>query len=209
MPFLLPPADFTAKELADLQLTGTCETQICRSAGPWSIGTPNKIEHSIQTAYIKAIQLSEHFVYIENQFFITSTEVVGVSVENNIGNALVERIIRAHRDEVPWRYDQESLLRTLPNFAFISFFTRAIILIPLEPGYPMPVDHPDAGSVRLIMACQFQSISRGEHSIFARLRREGIDPNEYISFYSLRSWARMQDGTLATSDVSQKVHVRC
>ena len=66
----------------------------------------------------------------------------------------------------------------------------------------MPVDHPDAGSVRLIMECQFMTISRGEQSIFARLRRDGIDPNEYISFYGLRSWAKMQDGTLATSDVS-------
>ena len=76
------------------------------------------------------------------------------------------------------------------------------MVIPLEPGYPMPVDHADAGSVRLIMECQFMTISRGEQSIFARLRRDGIDPNEYISFYGLRSWARMQDGTLATSDVS-------
>jgi phospholipase D1/2 len=74
--------------------------------------------------------------------------------------------------------------------------------MPLEPGYAMPVDHPDAGSVRLIMECQFNSISRGEHSIFARLRRDGIDPNEYISFYGLRNWARMQDGTLSTSGVS-------
>ena len=65
MPFLLPPADFTAKELNDLQLSGTCEIQICRSAGPWSMGTAKHVEHSIQTAYIKAIQLSDHFVYIE------------------------------------------------------------------------------------------------------------------------------------------------
>ena len=72
-------------------LTGTCEMQIVRSAGPWSLGTSDRIEHSIQNAYLKgrpypirfgtkfkqlllftAIQLSEHFVYIENQFFITS-----------------------------------------------------------------------------------------------------------------------------------------
>jgi phospholipase D1/2 len=87
-----------------LGLTGTCELQICRSAGPWSLGTPGRIEHSIQNAYLKgsifclnqvvfqlnifaplpwpfflfknswdiAIEMSEHFVYIENQFFITS-----------------------------------------------------------------------------------------------------------------------------------------
>lgn len=160
--------------------------QICRSAGPWSIGTPNKTEHSIQTAYLYAIQTSKHFVYIENQFFITSTTVVGTAIENNIGNALVERIQRAAREGTPW---------------------RAVILMPLEPGYPMPVDHPDAGSVRLIMECQFNSMCRGENSIFARLRRDGIDPNEYITFYSLRGWTQMSDGTLSTCGIY--IHAKC
>ncbi|CCA76658.1 probable SPO14-phospholipase D [Serendipita indica DSM 11827] len=72
MPFLLPPPEFKPGELTSQGLTGTCEMQIVRSAGPWSMGTLNKVEHSIQTAYLKAIQMSEYFVYIENQFFITS-----------------------------------------------------------------------------------------------------------------------------------------
>lgn len=67
MPFLLPPADFSPAELTQFGLTGTCEAQICRSAGPWSLGTPERVEHSIQNAYLKAIENSEHFVYIENQ----------------------------------------------------------------------------------------------------------------------------------------------
>ena len=88
MPFLIPPSEFKPGELTQLGLTGTCELQICRSAGPWSLGTSDRVEQSIQNAYLKgmyparislktansriAIQLSEHFVYIENQFFITS-----------------------------------------------------------------------------------------------------------------------------------------
>ena len=88
MPFLVPPSEYKHGELSRLGLTGTCELQICRSAGPWSLGTLDKVECSIQNAYLKgmytlytsldvltphaAIQLSEHFVYIENQFFITS-----------------------------------------------------------------------------------------------------------------------------------------
>jgi phospholipase D1/2 len=88
MPFLLPPPEFKPGELIAMGLTGTCEMQICRSAGPWSLGTSNRTEHSIQNAYLKgqavvvyaggvtnsllAIEMSEHFVYIENQFFITS-----------------------------------------------------------------------------------------------------------------------------------------
>ena len=53
MPFLLPPSEFKPGELADMGLTGTCELQICRSAGPWSLGTPDRVEHSIQNAYLK------------------------------------------------------------------------------------------------------------------------------------------------------------
>lgn len=53
MPFLIPPPEFKPGELSAMGLTGTCELQICRSAGPWSLGTPDNIEHSIQNAYLK------------------------------------------------------------------------------------------------------------------------------------------------------------
>lgn len=185
-PFLLPAPDFTHKELEKYQLTGTCEVQICRSAGPWSLGTSKTVEHSIQNAYLKCIQMSDHFVYIENQFFVTSTQVEGTVIENNIGNALVSRIIRAHREGTPW---------------------RAIIVIPLIPGFPMPISEPDASSVRIICDCQFRSICRGEHSIFGKLRREGIDPDQYISFFSLRNWGKLKGGQLTTEQVY--IHGKC
>ncbi|CAO1625909.1 unnamed protein product [Sympodiomycopsis kandeliae] len=185
-PFLVPAPDFTAKELKDYKLTGTCETQICRSAGPWSLGTSKTVEHSIQNAYLKCIQMSDHFVYIENQFFVTSTVVEGTMIENNIGNALVSRIIRAHREGTPW---------------------RAVIVIPLIPGFPMPISEPDASSVRIICDCQYRSICRGEHSIFGKLRREGIDPDEYIGFFSLRNWGKLRGGQLTTEQVY--IHGKC
>ncbi|KAG1829755.1 phospholipase D [Suillus variegatus] len=177
MPFLLPPPEFKPEELAAMGLTGTCEMQICRSAGPWSLGTSNRIEHSIQNAYLKAIEMSEHFVYIENQFFITSTVVNDVKVENRIGDALVDRIIRAHREGTPW---------------------KCCIVIPLLPGFPFSIDHSDASAIRIIVECQNRTISRGPNSIFARLRKEGIEPEDYISVFSLRNWAKMRNGVLTT-----------
>ncbi|KAG9009262.1 Phospholipase D1 [Tulasnella sp. JGI-2019a] len=180
MPFLLPAPDFKIAELEDQALTGSCEVQICRSAGPWSLGTTTRIEHSIQNAYLKAIELSEHFVYIENQFFVTSTVVNDVPVENNIGDALVHRAIRAHRTGTKW---------------------RAVIVIPLLPGFTFPIDHNDASAIRLIVELQNRSICRGPHSIFSRLRKEGIDPNDYITFFSLRGWGKLESGTLTTEMV--------
>ncbi|KAH9825288.1 hypothetical protein DFH28DRAFT_943383 [Melampsora americana] len=180
MPFLIPPSDFTPLELSERRIIGTCEAQICRSCGPWSIGTPSKIEHSIQTAYVKAIELSDHFVYIENQFFITSCIVEGTVITNQIGDALVNRIIKAHTQGTPW---------------------KAIIIIPTMPGYPSPLNEDAAGSVRLIVECQNRSICRGETSIFSRLRVEGIDPNDYITFFSLRGWGKLKNGQLTTEGV--------
>ncbi|TBU47403.1 phospholipase D [Dichomitus squalens] len=180
MPFLLPPPEFKPGELADMGLTGTCELQICRSAGPWSLGTPDRIEHSIQNAYLKAIQLSEHFVYIENQFFITSTVVNEVKVENRIGDAIVHRIIRAHRERTPW---------------------KCCIVIPLLPGFAFPVDHSDASAIRIILECQNRTICRGPHSIFGRLRKEGIDPDDYITVFSLRNWGKLRGDVLTTEQV--------
>ncbi|KIM43354.1 hypothetical protein M413DRAFT_18406 [Hebeloma cylindrosporum] len=180
MPFLLPPPEFRPGELTQLGLTGTCELQICRSAGPWSLGTPGRIEHSIQNAYLKAIQMSEHFVYIENQFFITSTVVNDVKVENNIGDAIVHRIIRAHRDRMPW---------------------KCCIMVPLLPGFTFPVDHSDASAIRIILECQNRTIARGPNSIFSRLRKEGIEPEDYIAVFSLRNWAKMRGDVLTTEQV--------
>jgi phospholipase D1/2 len=128
LPFLLPPPDARPEELEGLGLTGTCEVQILRSACTWSLGTEST-EHSIQTAYVQMIEDSDHFVYMENQFFITSTEVYGTRISNRIGDALVDRIIRAHENDEDW---------------------RCVIVMPLMPGFQNTVDEQEGTSVRLI-----------------------------------------------------------
>ncbi|KAI9784317.1 MAG: Phospholipase D1 [Geoglossum umbratile] len=186
-PFLLPPPDFVPADLEALGLDGTCEVQILRSCSPWSIGTTALVEHSIMNAYIKLIEQSDHFVYIENQFFISSCEMEGTRIENTIGDALVERIIRAYRNGEDW---------------------RATIVIPLMPGFQNTVDSQDGTSVRLIMQCQYRSICRGGTSIFGRLRAQDIDPEDYIQFYSLRSWGKLgPDKMLVTEQLY--IHAKC
>ncbi|KAI1177244.1 phospholipase D [Nemania sp. FL0916] len=181
-PFLLPPPDANESDLAGLGLSGTCEVQMLRSAGDWSLGFPKDVrEHSIQTAYVKLIEESEHFVYMENQFFVTSTETLNTKVVNRIGDALVERILRAHRNDEEW---------------------RCCILIPLMPGFQNTVDQAEGSSVRLIMQFQYRSICRGPHSIFGRLEASGVNPEDYISFFSLRTWGRMgEKNALATEQL--------
>ncbi|KAL2187027.1 phospholipase D [Thermothelomyces heterothallicus CBS 203.75] len=184
-PFLLPPPDCKPEELEAMGLSGTCEVQILRSATTWSLGIEHT-EHSIQSAYIKMIENSEHFVYIENQFFITSTETLNNKIVNGIGDALVRRIIRAHENDEDW---------------------RCIVIIPLMPGFQNEVNQPDGSSVRLILQCQYRSICRGEHSIFGRLRAAGIEPEDYIQFFSLRQWGKLGNGVLTTEQLY--IHAKC
>ncbi|EXJ59862.1 hypothetical protein A1O7_04009 [Cladophialophora yegresii CBS 114405] len=186
-PFLLPPPDFNPADLEALGLDGTCEVQICRSAGPWSMGTPDKTEHSIMNAYIKLIEESEHFVYIENQFFISSCETESTVVHNKIGDALVERITRASKNDEAW---------------------KAVVVIPLIPGFQNTVEEEGGTSVRLIMQYQYRSICRGESSIFGRLKAVGINPEDYIQFYALRQWGRIGPRkTLVTEQLY--IHAKC
>jgi phospholipase D1/2 len=168
-PILTPPPDFTPEELEAFDLTGTCEVQLLRSSGNWSLGL-KRHEQSIQNAYLKLIETSEYYVYIENQFFITASAFNGTVIENRIGDALVDRIIRAHNEKKKW---------------------KAIIVIPLMPGFESEVDEAEGSAVRVIMECQYQSISRGTTSIFAKLKKMKINPYDYIQFYSLRKWGRI------------------
>ncbi|PWY67571.1 phospholipase D1 [Aspergillus heteromorphus CBS 117.55] len=186
-PFLLPPPDFEEADLEALGLDGTCEVQILRSSSMWSTGTPDITEHSIMNAYVKLIEESEHFVYIENQFFVSTCEIDGRKIENLIGDALVERITRAAKNKEAW---------------------RAVIVIPLIPGFQNTVDSEGGTSVRLIMMCQYRSICRGETSIFGRLRALGIDPEDYIQFFSLRSWGKIgPQKQLVTEQLY--IHAKC
>merc|ERR1712137_893361 len=64
---------------------GASTCQIVRSVGPWSCGV--EIERSIQSAYQDMIEKAEHYIYIENQYFI--------SVENTLTDTLFQRISKA------------------------------------------------------------------------------------------------------------------
>jgi len=186
-PVLIPPPEYEQQELERLGMTGTCQIQILRSCSPWSIGTPNKVEHSIMNAYCHLIRNSEHFVYIENQFYISSCVVDNTPMHNKIGDAIVERAIQAHENGETW---------------------QACLVIPLMPGFQNSVDSQDGTSVRLIMQCQYRSICRGDTSIFGRLRARGIEPEDYVRFYSLRQWGKIGPRKCLTTE-QLYIHAKC
>ncbi|KAG8876589.1 hypothetical protein FRB98_007233 [Tulasnella sp. 332] len=144
---------------------GTCNVQVCRSVCRWSHDVPT--EHSIQNAYIQLIQEAKHFIYIENQFFISNTMDKGPIV-NKIAQALVARIIAA--------------ARAGQNF-------KVIVTIPEVPGFSGDIQQTD--SIKTIMAAQWRTMNRGGNSICELISKAGFDPRNYIRFYHLRVYDRI------------------
>jgi phospholipase D1/2 len=144
------------------------QCQIVRSCTKWSAGMPT--EHSIQDAYIGAIENSRHFVYIENQFFITATGNKQEPVHNQIGKALVDRILRAARAGDKY---------------------KVIVVIPSIPGFAGDLRDEAALGTRAIMEFQYNSINRGGHSIMELIAQAGFNPMDYIRFYNLRNYDRL------------------
>ncbi|KAJ2687951.1 hypothetical protein IWW39_002566 [Coemansia spiralis] len=174
MPFLMPKGEYSVSR-NDLQYRGTCRTQVLRSSAEWSMGIAK--ESSIHTAYCEMIRDAKHFVYIENQFFISNArDDPGYTIKNRIAEALVDRVKRAHRRGEKF---------------------RVVVLMPLMPAFEGDVNAAGAATLKLVMHWQYQAICRGDHSIAAQLEREGIAMHDYIRFFGLRTYdviRRFADG---------------
>ncbi|KAF2863254.1 phospholipase D/nuclease [Piedraia hortae CBS 480.64] len=172
---------FPEQEYPPGQLGGM-NVQLMRSCAKWSHST--FVEHSIANAYIQTIANSQHFVYIENQFFITATGTAQYPVRNRIGAALVERIVRAARNGEPY---------------------HVIVNIPAVPGFAGDLKIDDSLGTRAIMEFQYDSICRGGNSIMEKIAEAGVDPMQYIRFYNLRNYDRIRndsDGRSAQRETS-------
>jgi phospholipase D1/2 len=163
---LHPLSPLSGKSLGDKQ--GTVHAQIVRSSADWSSGILT--EHSIQNAYSELIRNAEHYVYIENQFFITATGEEQAPIHNTIGRAIVDAVVRAGKEGRKF---------------------RVIVLIPSIPGFAGDLRADAAIGTRAIMDYQYKSICRGEHSIFAQIEKQGVDPKNHIFFFNLRSYDRL------------------
>ncbi|XP_026831180.1 phospholipase D2 isoform X3 [Ooceraea biroi] len=153
--------------------------QVLRSVSSWSAGflDPETVERSIQEAYIDAISKAERYIYIENQFFITLASMDKTGVKNRIGETLLKRILRAHKEGAVF---------------------RVFVVMPLLPGFEGEVGGPSGTALRAITHWNYASISRGKDAILNRLTEAGIeDPSEYITFHGLRTHS-MLNGTLVT-----------
>ncbi|KAJ0004411.1 hypothetical protein NQD34_010625, partial [Periophthalmus magnuspinnatus] len=192
-PYLLPKSQCTAGDLPfTVPGASKARVQVLRSADRWSTGT---CENSILNAYLQTIEKSEHYIYIENQFFISCSD--GKTVYNGIGDAIVNRILRAHK------YD--SILAA--NYYLFNIDLceighegvcacreqkkyRVYIVIPLLPGFEGDVTSGEANAINAILHFTYRTLCRGSQSILSRLGE--IDQwTEYITVCGLRTHAQL------------------
>ncbi|KAI1413844.1 phospholipase D/nuclease [Hypoxylon sp. FL1857] len=158
----------TPMETKNLENRGTVRAQIVRSSADWSSGILT--DHTIQNAYSEIIRSAQHYVYIENQFFITATGDQQSPIHNTVGRAIVDACVRAGKEGRKF---------------------RVIIIIPAIPGFAGDLRDDAATGTRAIMDYQYKSICRGEHSIFEQIRAQGVNPKDHIFIFNLRSYDRL------------------
>lgn len=174
-PYLLPKSHTTANEIK-YQVPGCTQTnvQVLRSASDWSAGIKYH-EESIHTAYVNAIEHSQHYIYIENQFFISCAD--SKVVHNRIGDAIAKRIIKAYRDGKKY---------------------RVYVVTPLLPGFEGDINTGGGSAIQAVMHFNYRTMIRGDCSIISQLKKEmGDQWINYISFGGLRTHAELE-GRLVT-----------
>uniref|UniRef100_A0A2K5RHI2 Phospholipase n=1 Tax=Cebus imitator TaxID=2715852 RepID=A0A2K5RHI2_CEBIM len=177
-PYLLPKSTCTANQLPFTLPGGQCTTvQVLRSVDRWSAGT---LENSILNAYLHTIRESRHFLYIENQFFISCSD--GRTVLNKVGDEIVDRILKAHKQGQCF---------------------RVYVLLPLLPGFQGDISTGGGNSIQAILHFTYRTLCRGEYSILHRLKAAmGTAWRDYISICGLRT-----HGELGGHPVSELIYI--
>lgn len=148
---------------------GEMRMQALRSSSNWSTGRKTT-ESSIHECYLEAIDNADRFIYIENQFIISSTSSES-GVENKIIKAIFFRIKRAFTEKEPF---------------------KVIIFLPLLPAFEASLEEQQGKVMQIQVGLENQTIGIGEYSLYGKLKTllqgSGIDPEYYLMVCALRTW---------------------
>lgn len=158
---------YSSSQVSHDSKAGNCHVQVLRSSSLWSIGA--RTECSIQDGWVNAINEAEKFIYIETEFF-TGGGMAGTDVKNVVVQALLKKMVEKASSGQPF---------------------RVIVILPLT-GMG---NFLESEASRVAMQRQYMTICRGPHSLLYQFvqRLPGVDPSDYISFFSLRNWGVMNN----------------
>jgi phospholipase D1/2 len=123
-----------------------------------------EVERSIELAYLELIGRSKHYIYIENQFFVS--RLSGEDVKNGISEAILNRITKADADRETF---------------------RVFLFLPLLPGFEGEIWEKSGNIMKIQLGLQLLTLFHSPKSLFAQLIKKGIDPGKYIQVLSLRT----------------------
>jgi len=127
-----------------------------------------RTESSIHSAYCDLVQNAGHFVYIENQFFVSGMDG-DEAVGNRVAEAIYRRIVGAHTKK-------ETFL--------------VMIVLPLLPAFDGTIAPNKGTSLTGVMSWQYRTL----RTLRSRLEEMSIDPDEYLNVYGLRTFGYLDDG---------------
>jgi len=162
-----------------------CDVQLLRSMPRWTGWRAT--ESSIMKAYVSLIKHAQHFVYIENQFFMTSCSTKSHNIANTIGAAIQARIVKA--------------IRRREKF-------RVVIFVPEHQDGPI-----ENKITQTLLRYMQKSLTQGKRSLVGQIKMEisslgaqaaksphlsasksselnGFEPRveDYLAIYSLHKW---------------------
>ena len=180
------------QEEKDTNIEMNCKIQALRSVCSWSIGKNNNAtERSILQGYYKLIDNSKHYIYIENQFFVTKPFSEDERIKSGINlDKIVQNEIGLHiRNRIEKAYENKE------NF-------KVFICIPLLPGFSgVPGKSP---TMNAVLKHTYQSIcnNKGFSLIELLKKKMGDDVLKYIYFFSLRN-----HGVIKGNPVTEQIYI--
>eukprot|EP01094_Clydonella_sp_ATCC50884_P001689 TRINITY_DN11272_c0_g1_i1.p1 TRINITY_DN11272_c0_g1~~TRINITY_DN11272_c0_g1_i1.p1 ORF type:complete len:858 (+),score=201.24 TRINITY_DN11272_c0_g1_i1:2121-4694(+) len=173
-----------------LQCLSSCtfrwSVQMMRSAQAHVVSTSGEHEQGIQRAYVDTIKKAQRFIYIEQQYLISSShlwEQADDKAKNGIAEALVRRVCERIDEGAPF---------------------HVFVVIPLYPetqweaGGTSGTLGKDKWAGLKIMSHQFATISYMYRAIAKKLRSGSSDamPTDYLSIMSLAQKKAAPDGSV-------------
>ena len=152
-------------------------TQVLRSSCQWSAGFTDleRSEKSILIAYRDIIRESKRFIYIENQFFVSTTDDKNSRIKNLVSKYIADRIKKAYAKGEPY---------------------KVYIVLPEKSGFKGQLEERQAPEQELFFQLQMHSIYRGLHSIRAHLENgehHKIFIDNYLSVCAFHKWEMNND----------------
>ena len=151
------------------------DVQVLRSVSDWNLDT-KKTEDSILKAYYDLIENSEHYIFIENQYFISKawTNEERQKKNKNFRDIVKNEIALYIRRRVEKAYEKNE------NF-------KVYIIMPLLPDFSGEVE--ESQTIKTILKYTYRTIiSNNGLSLIEQLENKMGDKwKDYICFYSLRN----------------------